>query len=73
MIGGKNALAVPSFHNPSIQSKILNRGHIFSRPIFSRPRIVICLYFMICVAVFGIRTAHWKQVNDLRSCTTSVF
>lgn len=64
MIGGKNALAVPSFHNPSIQPKILNRGHIFSRPIFSRPRIVICLYFMICVAVFGIRTAHWKQVND---------
>src|SRR5258708_29680694 len=59
MIGGKSALAVPPFHNPSSQCKILTRGHIFSRS-----RVAIWLYFIICVAVFGIRTAHWKQVND---------
>jgi hypothetical protein len=32
--------------------------------IWSRFRIIVCLYFVVCVGWFAIRTAHWKQVND---------
>src|SRR3984885_5383347 len=36
-----------------------------SRPRnWSRFKILICLYFMVCVGWFAVRTAHWKQVND---------
>jgi hypothetical protein len=31
---------------------------------WSRFRIIVCLYFMVCVGWFAMRTAHWKQVND---------
>jgi hypothetical protein len=31
---------------------------------WSRFRTIVCLYFIVCVGWFAIRTAHWKQVND---------
>ena len=36
-----------------------------SRPRnWSRFKVLICLYFMVCVGWFAVRTARWKQVND---------
>jgi hypothetical protein len=31
---------------------------------FSRFRIVLTLYFLLCIGFFAVRTAHWQQVND---------
>jgi len=31
---------------------------------FSRFKTFLSLYFLVCVAFFALRTAHWKQVND---------
>ncbi len=31
---------------------------------FSRFKTFFSLYFLVCVAFFALRTAHWKQVND---------
>ncbi len=32
--------------------------------ISSRFKILLSLYFIVCVAFLAVRTAHWKQVND---------
>jgi hypothetical protein len=29
-----------------------------------RTKAILCLYFLVCLIVFIVRTAHWKQVND---------
>src|ERR1700684_3825161 len=34
------------------------------RPGSSRIRIILTLYFLLCIGFFAVRTAHWKQVND---------
>jgi hypothetical protein len=34
------------------------------RPGSSRLRIILTLYFLLCIGFFAVRTAHWKQVND---------
>jgi hypothetical protein len=47
-----NAISLSSFDYPSRQ------------PNWSRFKILICLYFILCVGWFAVRTAHWKQVND---------
>jgi hypothetical protein len=30
----------------------------------SRLRLILTLYFLLCIGFFAVRTAHWKQVND---------
>jgi hypothetical protein len=66
MIDGKSFLAFPPATNSALRfaskdwlRKILARG-----PGSSRLRIVLTLYFVLCIGFFAVRTAHWKQVND---------
>ena len=66
MIDGKSSLAFPPATNSALRfaskdwlRKILARG-----PGSSRLRIVLTLYFLLCIGFFAVRTAHWKQVND---------
>jgi hypothetical protein len=47
-----HSTSLPSFDNPLRQDN------------WSRFKILICLYFIVCVGWFAFRTAHWKQVND---------
>src|SRR5580693_244816 len=47
-----DAISLSSFNYPSHQDN------------WSRFKILICLYFIVCVGWFAVRTAHWKQVND---------
>jgi hypothetical protein len=59
MIDVKNFIAVLPAHNLLIQPKLLRRDRVFSRL-----KILLTLYFLACVGIFVVRTAHWKQVND---------
>jgi hypothetical protein len=66
MIAGKSFLAFPPATNSALRfaskdwlRKILARGSGSSRL-----RIVLTLYFLLCIGFFAVRTAHWKQVND---------
>ena len=66
MIDGKSFLAFPPATNSALRfaskdwlRKILARG-----TGSSRLRIVLTLYFVLCISFFAVRTAHWKQVND---------
>ncbi len=52
---------MPDVHNPISLSSF---DYPSRRRNWSRFRIVVCLYFIVCVGWFAIRTAHWKQVND---------
>src|ERR1700761_7017375 len=40
---------------------------------WSRFKILISLYFIVCVGWFAVRTAHWKQVNDPAQLTYLCF
>ena len=52
-------------HNPISLSLSLSSFDYPSRQRnWSRFRVIVCLYFVVCVGWFAIRTAHWKQVND---------
>jgi hypothetical protein len=32
--------------------------------ISSRLKILLSIYFLVCIGIFVLCTAHWKQVND---------
>jgi hypothetical protein len=66
MIDGKSFLAFPPAKNSALRfagkgwlRKILARG-----TASSRLRMALTLYFLLCIGLFAVRTAHWKQVND---------
>ena len=42
----------------------LSRHGLAGERISSRFKILLSLYFLVCVGFFAFRTAHWKQVND---------
>jgi hypothetical protein len=52
---------MPEVHNPTSLSSFNYPSH---QRNWSRFRIIVCLYFIVCVGWFAFRTAHWKQVND---------
>jgi hypothetical protein len=65
MIDGKSFLASP----PADNSPVRFAGQDWLRKTMasstgSRLRIVLTLYFLLCIGFFAVRTAHWKQVND---------
>jgi hypothetical protein len=65
MIDGKSFLASP----PADNSPVRFAGKDWLRKTMasstgSRLRIVLTLYFLLCIGFFAVRTAHWKQVND---------
>jgi hypothetical protein len=66
MIDGKSFLAFPPAKNSAVRfaSKDWLRKILAWRPRSSRLRIVLTLYFSLCIGFFAVRTAHWKQVND---------
>jgi hypothetical protein len=66
MIDGKSFLAFPPAKNSAVRfaSKDWLRKILAWRPRSSRLRIVLALYFSLCIGFFAVRTAHWKQVND---------
>jgi hypothetical protein len=52
---------MPDVHNPISLSSF---DYSSRQRNWSRFRILVCLYFIVCVGWFAVRTAHWQQVND---------
>jgi hypothetical protein len=66
MIDGKSLLAFPPATNSArrFAGKDWLRKNLAWDSGSSCLRIVLTLYFLLCIGFFAVRTAHWKQVND---------
>jgi hypothetical protein len=57
MIETKSVLAVPAASRSPFKDWL---GNLLN----GRLRTVLIVYFLVCIGIFAVGTAHWKQVND---------